>query len=791
MAKNVKYRVLFGSDTNKERKIDIYAEYSGSAIELTAGESPFVTSEANSENIETNLRPSTGTMQICTKVPAASVAAMGKSMLTIEDMLPEDNADRPVVLSEKVNGSWVTKWQGFVSCEVYDQDYTANPQNLEIPIISMIEALDSIKLKYEDIEWYITIKTAIRMALAKVTHAAGISLFDRVYFPNVNYQILNKYIDPSILIEMSLHDNENKVDYVENGNSFKTIVENVCKLMGWIVREEGRNIYFVPTNHNTGDSVTMVYQSYANFHSVDTFAPEGTESVSTINMSALTYRGIGHKKSIYQGKTFVEIIANIKQYEEYLSMPDFPRGEFIQATNDSNMYVCNNYEYSRFSSHRCLLMNWSMVQDQVQASGLKVNIDKLASFDMAQTYLQHIEHFTHTDLYNNFYPLFVVHTHIYTDFQYYAMSFFARWKGFGSWDGDTYTPGSDIAGLVLYGIPDRHMFVKGSSSTIPQIPPFYIPTFKTNDDESVYIYKQSTPNVFFANTGKLRLKMTCGYYDFLAWYFFPRYGNPDPYEVSIKGREVNLTDSLNQDYLMIAVAVKWADKWYDGNGNWTTEFNRFWAKFEDNQCDMELDINSSITGRVDIYISPYMRGTYSRTGYNESTHLDYEAYYPVDTMILTDMSLVYEPENAETLNDNSTNNYFRLLDTKFHDGLSVHTDIASYNLNRKSPSIIVDSYTESETNFMSFLQYNLTSGTEQRRPEIDLLDRLCKWYGKIRRKIELEILHPENTIFPMTKIQADADKGYDGKLYLPIAEQRDWKTDVSTITCLEDSDGDE
>lgn len=794
MAKNIKYQIPFGSK-NTDYRIDIYAEYSGDTIKLIAGDTPIVTSGTNSENIETALRPSTGTIQVCTKLPADSAVTMGKEFITIEDILPSNNTSCPLVLSHRVGNNWVVDWQGFLSCEVYDQNYIGTPQNLELPIISVLEAMDSVKLKYEDINGYITIKTSIRTGLAKVTHEASFMLFDYVYFPEVNYQILNKYIDPSILIEMSVHDNENKVDYIENGNSHKTIIESVCKLMGWCAIEEGKNLYFMPINHNEGDSLRMVYQEYAHFHSYETFTPDGYSTLSDVNMSSFDYRGIGHKKSIYQGKTFVEIIAAIKKYDQKLDLPSFPRGELVQAPRDNDMYVCDNYNYSRFSIHRCLLMNWSLVENPGTLTGRKVTINKVGSYDMNMSYFRQSLYQQVNDIYTYYYNLFVYHTHGYDNFMYYASSFFAKWKAFGTWEGDVYTPGDDIEGLVLYGIPDRHLYTKGSWSGGGDIPTTYINTYKDVDDESIYIYKQVTPYVFFANTGKLKLTMNTKYYDYLCWYYYPDYQYSTP--KSIRGEKVNipfdeLHPNINDERVKISIALQCGNKWYDGE-SWTTEYRRFWATFNsDGDCEMDINIDSQIRGNITIYFSPYMRGTFEKEVYNPDTQLMALAFFPVQTIMLTRLSIEYSPVEDITLNDASTNNYFRLLDTNFHDGLSIHTDIASFNLNRQSPSVIIDSYTDSEITFMKYLEYVMADGTlVERRPENDLLDRLAKWYSKIRRKVDLEISHPSNAPLPMTRIYADAENGYDGKHYIPISESRDWKSGVCTLTCLEDSDGDE
>lgn len=800
MAKNIKYQIPFGSDQNTEYRIDIFAEYDGTPIILMAGDTPIVTSEENNEGIETALRPSTGTIQICTKVPAESVAAMGKDMLTIEDLLPEDNLACPILLRRKEGNRWSIDWKGFLSCEVYNQDYVSTPQNLELPIISFLEAMDSVKFKNEDISGFLTIKQVIAMAFEKTkenTHLG--SLYDHIYFPEVNYKILNKYIDPRIMIEMSMHDNENRVDYIENGNSYKTILENICVAMGWCAREQGVDIYFMPINHNTDDSYKMVYERYTDFVANTTFTPLESVSLASMVMSGLDYMGIGHKKSINQGKTFVEIIANIKKYDQGIELPSFPRGELFQADNDEDMYVVNNFAYSRFCHHRILIMNWTE-ENTGQGVGFADRKITLTDRGKISVSMRNIQNYT--DYFNKrimfrewFYHyagVFATVDVLFNNFYYQAMSFRAKWKDFGTWNGSEYTPGSDIECLVLYGIPDRiQEFIKLTPAGMNIFRQVYKPAESVDN----YIYRQDMPYRFFANQGKFKLNLSMGYYDYISWDSQDEWkGDGHETTISIKHKESNMIDDqkLYYDPVALCLAVCCGDKWWNGE-SWGDSYARFWCEFDDhNNCEMEIPITEAMSGDVSLYITPYMRGSYCQDYFHIPDRDDGSCFHPVRCVGLTRLSLTYENDEDVTKNDAATNNYFRLLGTKFHDGLSIHTDIASYNWNLPSPSLIVESFDDNSVTFMKYLEYILANGTTaQRRIEIDLLDRLSKWYSKIRRKIDLEVSHPGLSPLPMTRIYADDENGYDGKHYIPIAESRDWKSGVSTLTCLEDSDGDE
>ena len=74
-----------------------------------------------------------------------------------------------------------------------------------------------------------------------------------------------------------------------------------------------------------------------------------------------------------------------------------------------------------------------------------------------------------------------------------------------------------------------------------------------------------------------------------------------------------------------------------------------------------------------------------------------------------------------------------------------------------------------------------TTYVVQRRPEMDLLNRLAAYYGAARQRLELEVAHPTAAPLPLLKLNGIND----GKVYLPLSESRDWQTGVCKLTCFE------
>ena len=79
----------------------------------------------------------------------------------------------------------------------------------------------------------------------------------------------------------------------------------------------------------------------------------------------------------------------------------------------------------------------------------------------------------------------------------------------------------------------------------------------------------------------------------------------------------------------------------------------------------------------------------------------------------------------------------------------------------------------------------LQIGGQTIRPEVDLLNRLATYYGASRQTLDLITKHPvvnnAPAVLPLLKLNGIND----GKVYLPLSESRDWREEVSTLTCME------
>ena len=145
-------------------------------------------------------------------------------------------------------------------------------------------------------------------------------------------------------------------------------------------------------------------------------------------------------------------------------------------------------------------------------------------------------------------------------------------------------------------------------------------------------------------------------------------------------------------------------------------------------------------------------------------------------VIFNSLEVGFEFNQNYMANEHSENHYFRLLGTNFRDEISISTEIASMLNNQPSPSLIMNSTTDA----MTELNYGSTQSPDMRRPEVDLLNRLAAYYGAARQRLELEVAHITT---PLPQLRLNGIN--DGKVYLPMAESRDWRTGVCKLTCIE------
>ena len=316
MAKNIRWQIPFVSIQGVHYRVDIYDEGEFTPVQLTAGHTPFVTNEDASDDFFHPVRTQTGTLQVCTLKPDGTY-------ITLDELLPADNIARPVRLINRDNSDAI-EWQGFLSCEAYSQDYTGIPQILDLPLISVLEAMASVDMDMSLATGIQKVRFFIYYALTELDRQCGMPapFFSTIYYSRVSSNFMLASLDATILYSVNEYTNGESYTYVVAGMKCKAALERVCRFMGWVVRENNGSIFLLRAK----DELTVYEQQLQYLNQSDTiFVSSRTErQYTSADIASQIWRGTNHQKSISQGAKSVEVVASLAGYELKMGLPEIP-----------------------------------------------------------------------------------------------------------------------------------------------------------------------------------------------------------------------------------------------------------------------------------------------------------------------------------------------------------------------------------------------------------------------------------------------------------------------------------
>lgn len=323
---NLHWQIPFASAIDKKQyRVDIYQKgYTGNPVTLLAGSSPFNTEEDNSDDLFTPIRTQSGTLQICTAIP-------GGGLLKVQDILPSNNTDCPVVLLELNGEEEEVVWQGFLSCEAYSQDYIGIAQVLDLSLISVLEAMDSVECDPSILKGVVPVHQLIGYCFDEMERHVDPTreefyLFNRIYIGEQGKAFLHNYINTSLFYDVQEQNDEGYNEAILKGISLKEVLTKVATFMGWCIREDQENIYIQTAGADdgwvSGTVAAMIEEQWI---------PTKSNMTNAIkNMANLDWRGTGHRISSRQGARNVEVVANMTPFDIQVGIPDgFPQGEYL------------------------------------------------------------------------------------------------------------------------------------------------------------------------------------------------------------------------------------------------------------------------------------------------------------------------------------------------------------------------------------------------------------------------------------------------------------------------------
>ena len=760
MSKAVRWQVPFAAHDGTRYRVDIYDEgYTGNPVVLTAGETPFTTDEDDSDDFFAPVRTQTGTLQVCTDIEGSSTP------LKMEDILPENNIAHPVRLLKYANGSYsVIEWQGFLSCEAYSQDYIGIPQNLDLPLIGVLEAMASVEVNPTTLSGMMYVFEIVYNTFHEIEQQSGMSLFDYIFYPKTDWRIFTKYIDATAFFKQNEYNNENSTTYIVSGLSCKEVLEKIATYMGWIVREHKTWLYFQRVGEDLGMYRQSALDFVAAFHSPGYYISRPLVTKELATDPAVVWMGTGHQRTVAAGAKSVEVVAKLEKFSLKQSLPECPVGNLktiysqlwepqfigygptgqpIYSTGSDWMYLLGNKNVNAYSNmsfaHFSALYYYDIGDlNPVYRDYLASSINSLLN---------------NVSIVHNSPAKRIILTSpvsVQSSIRYYAGAFLGRY----CWEEDDQAQTHDTKN-ALY-------------CTVFPLSIYYLSKVVFNH------FDETQVSAIFSMRSMLRYSCSGGWLRLQADVDLIYEESSTEYI----GNLLTHSEKYDGDNYLV-MELKFGNMWWDGyNSQWTYEETKFNAKIEKGNFaktwteDMPIEetdgtlipLPNYIEGELVLKIWPMA---------SETNH-----HNTVYEMIFKRLDIDYIKVEDDTLTDRSENKYFSLLGTNFRDEISINTDLASWLSNQQSPSLIMDGINTP----MTVLDYetNAQGTTESRRPEVDLLNRLATYYGAARQRLELEVAHI-TTPLPMLRLNGIDD----GKVYLPLAESRDWRTGVCKLTCFE------
>lgn len=235
--------------------VDIYdSSYSSNTpVEIVGGADAFVTREMDDEDMYLPIRTQSGYLRFI--VQNATI---------VNDMQPVNSTDRPVVLRD---GNDAVCWIGFLRPEQYNQPWAPTPYEIEIPLMSVMEAMQGVKVPQT--EGYFSFYSLVRLINDYVPVDIYITSpqetpIDEVFVQKNNFRELLTVAERS----------ERGTSDIYECQSLYEVMEAFCQYFGFSL-------------HEFGDTFFCVVYPDTNIHYYD-YAPDGSSQESQWGSETMT-----------------------------------------------------------------------------------------------------------------------------------------------------------------------------------------------------------------------------------------------------------------------------------------------------------------------------------------------------------------------------------------------------------------------------------------------------------------------------------------------------------------------
>lgn len=255
------------------------ADGSNTVIDLVPSATPFVTDTDNSDDFFAPVRAQSGTIEILGEVS------------DVEPLLAVDPVSRLVTLYGTEGSTTTLRWKGYLQTSALSQTWDKGPIAISLPVVSHLGIIESYNFEQAG---YVRFAAFVK-ALSECT---GTAFYTSFVFPAITdiATILKYHFSGQAFA--SWDDKKLTYEYAD----YKSILEEICKLFGWVAIEVADQLCFVAPDSTAG---------YVQFSASDiaTLASGGTATGTAITQSIIIEKidGAGHNIDYLPGKKKVKV----------------------------------------------------------------------------------------------------------------------------------------------------------------------------------------------------------------------------------------------------------------------------------------------------------------------------------------------------------------------------------------------------------------------------------------------------------------------------------------------------
>ena len=332
MAYNIHWKIVFKSlRAATTYTVNIYKDGtvpSGYPLKLKGGAEPFTTEEDSTEDAFTPIRTQTGYLRIVDDGYAVN-ASNATVAWNWKELLPENNTDRPVTLTD---GGGNVVWCGFMQAQNFGGTLWGNPQEREYPLMCPLSICEDtfVSTSQTSIRNFAYLLKSVVDAIPTLCQPTSI-----VVQGGTDAQTwLKKRIDWNNFVNIDASD-ELSPKY-----NMLQCLEDMCRFWGWTDRMKAKTLYLTCAEDSA--EVNALSLTYANLTSLAGGTDAGTVSsmFSAVTLSGAIYASNSNEDSMIRGynKATVKVDCNKAEDEVTGFMPKSVENYLIHLEPTTETY---------------------------------------------------------------------------------------------------------------------------------------------------------------------------------------------------------------------------------------------------------------------------------------------------------------------------------------------------------------------------------------------------------------------------------------------------------------------